>query len=155
MVVMFRRQRLMASKTRTREVASSADVASSASKSENDVENNAPQNLTKNKDCWIAQDCTRKGQPLPLTSGKIRTTIPKSCIVPIWQFLNKAVQKGCLARLDDLLARRVFRLSTTAWSGETHRHVVVKTHVEEDRALRDGANVLTYPVRIEVLGILV
>src|SRR6266576_405319 len=90
---------------------------------------NTPQ-LTKNKNSGISKDRAGNGQPLPLSSRKICTTISKPCIVPIWQILDKAVKKCCPTSFNNLAARRILRPPFATWSRESHCDVVVNCHVK-------------------------
>jgi hypothetical protein len=112
-------------------------------------------NLTKNKNSGISKDRPGDGQPLPLPSRNIGSAIPKPCIIPIWQILDKAMQKSCPTGFNDILTRRVLGSPFVTWSRETHCDVIVNGHIKQDDALGDYSDLLSGPIGVEIADILV
>src|SRR5258708_12321658 len=73
----------------------------------------------------------------------------------IWKKRDEGVKKCCMANFNNLPSRRTLRPPFATWSRESHGDVVVNCHIKKDRALGDCSDMLSCPIRVEVLDVLV
>ena len=76
-------------------------------------------------------------------------------VLPLWQVTHELGHERRVARLLDLLARQVLRLTLAPWACQAHRDIVVHAHIEEDAILRDGGDVLTREVLVDSAQLLI
>ena len=153
MVVLFLRQCLIASKTKTREVPSRADVASSTRKVRK-VDRLNEIRRTEDQDSWITQVSTGDCQSLFLTTRQIGTATSEHGVITTWKVANELVHKSNSAGSDDLFTSNILGTSSRGGTGQSHRDVIMNTHVEHDARLRDKGDVLASEVLVEDLYIL-
>ena len=133
-VVLFLRHCLIASKTKTREVASRAEVASST-RGVRRLRSFAKFERTKDQDRWITQVGAGNCQSLFLTTRQIGAAVSKHGVITIWEVADELVHKSNSTSSNDLFTSDILGTPPGRRTGQSHCDVVVDTHVKHDARL--------------------
>ena len=97
---------------------------------------------TKDQDGWVAQVGTGNCQSLFLTTRQIGAAVSKHSVITIWEVADEFVHKSDSASSDDLFASNILRMPSRRRTGQSHRDVVMDTHIEHYARLRDEGDML-------------